>query len=147
MKYHDYDAVGRQMAQSRYTEMLGGHAALKTNQCRTEQQEWSSQMVFYFEQKLAKQWQQKAVCLYRTNSFRWSSSSGKTNLEWQYQNSGHLHWGMGWGLQEWHAFRGTSNFSIFKYGNDMSLWSWIRDTFNICTYICINRCLHTHIHI
>lgn len=30
IKYHRYDAVGREMAQSRYTEMLGGHAALKS---------------------------------------------------------------------------------------------------------------------
>lgn len=30
IKYHGYDALGRQMAQSRYTEMLGGHAALKS---------------------------------------------------------------------------------------------------------------------
>lgn len=31
IKYHRYDAVGsRQMAQSRYIEMLGGHAALKS---------------------------------------------------------------------------------------------------------------------
>lgn len=30
IKCHRYDAVGRQMAQSRYIEMLGGHAALKS---------------------------------------------------------------------------------------------------------------------